>query len=588
MKKILTLFIAVMVFGSFFYGCKKAEEVVKKEIKNPDTYIYATIGDVDSLDPCKAYDNASWDTYTCMYETLIEFKGESTSEYVPVLTTEVPTVANGGIVNDGKTFRFKIREGVKFHNGNPLTPEDVEYTFERLMVCDPEGGPGWIWFAMFFGPDYWSSRQDGITFEGIDKAVEVDGDYVVFNFTNAVPYILGVLAGQWAIIVDKEFIVENGGWPGTEGTWKEYNNPKENEETLYEIENGTGPYKMVRWEKGVEFVMERFDGYWGEKPAIGNAIIKVVEEWSTRKLMFLQGDVDDAYVAAMYYDEMDKEEGLTIYTDLPSLSILTSYYNQKIPGKDNPYIGSGKLDGEGIPVDFFSEKNVRLAFSHAWDEKTFTDEICLGYRMDPVTPVPKGLPYKNMSLKNFEYDTDLATEYFKKAWGGKVWEKGFKMEILYNTGNDEREAGVRMLCESLKSINPNFIATARGIQWSEYVDLNRKKMLPLYFMGWLPDYPDPDNFLNPYMYSNGYFANKAGYKNEEADKLILAASIELDPEKRKSAYYRVQEIWLEDAPGVAISQPYGRTYLKDWVKGYFYNPMTPDSITKLKYLKKEY
>ncbi len=90
------------------------------EVKNPDTFIQATIGDVDSLDPVYVYDTASGEQIQAIYEPLIWYDGASTSQFVPVLATEWT------ISPDGKTYRFKIRQGVKFHNGNDPTPEDVE------------------------------------------------------------------------------------------------------------------------------------------------------------------------------------------------------------------------------------------------------------------------------------------------------------------------------------------------------------------------------------------------------------------------------------------------------------------------------
>ena len=137
MKKILMVLLVLLVAASLFAGGKKeAEEapktteekvevkteMAKPAVKNPDSFIYATYGTIDSLDPAKAYDSASWQNMHLLYDTLIDFKGESTSEYVPQITEEVPTVENGGITNGGKTFRFKIRKGVKFHSGDTLTP----------------------------------------------------------------------------------------------------------------------------------------------------------------------------------------------------------------------------------------------------------------------------------------------------------------------------------------------------------------------------------------------------------------------------------------------------------------------------------
>ena len=601
MKKAILVLVAFALLFGVFAGCAKEEEAAAAteaapaavEVKNPDTLVYATYGTVDSLDPCKAYDTASWTNMAQIYNTLIGFKGESTSEFVPLLVEEIPTVENGGIINDGKTFRFKIKKGVKFHSGNTMTPEDVEYSFERNMVLDPDAGPNWIWYQLFI-PDLYGSRGDEgeivVDFADIDKAVEVDGDYVVFNLLYPAPYFLGVLGGKWAVVVDKKFCIENGDWDGTEAGMAAANNPEAGKEPLYDIASGTGPYKLERWDKGVELVVTRFDDYWGPKPAIEKGIYKVVDEWSTRKLMLIQGDADIAQVDSTYYPDMDKElesAGISVYKDLPSLTVTGFGFNQDVAAVDNPLIFSGKLDGEGVPPNFFADDNVRKAFVAAWDEGVYLNDVLNGYSMDPVTPVVAGLPFKNAALKRPAANPEMATEYFKKAFGGELWEKGFKMDLLYNTGNDNRQFGSKLLAESVMKLNPKFEVNVRGVEWAEYVNMVRTSSMPMFFIGWAPDYPDPDNYVNPYMHSQGHYAHQCSYSNPEVDKLVEEAAVALDPEVRKAAYYKLQDLWLEDAPGIMNSQPLDRRYMKNWVKGYYFNPMESTEYDKLAELTKE-
>ena len=130
-----------LVMGFLTICLASATGAAAQEIKNPDTIIETTIGTVDSLDPAWAYDTASGEVIFNIYETLIFWDGTRTDKFVPMLATKVPSVENGLISEDGLTYTFPIRKGVKFHNGEPLTPEDVEYSFERAMVQDRDGGP---------------------------------------------------------------------------------------------------------------------------------------------------------------------------------------------------------------------------------------------------------------------------------------------------------------------------------------------------------------------------------------------------------------------------------------------------------------
>lgn len=152
LKKIILVLLALFVVLCVFSGKKSAEEPAEEEvapkiaveekpvIKNPDTFIYATHGTIDSLDSAKTYDSASWTVMATIYETLVYYDGTGTDKFNPIIASELPTLENGGISVDGKIYRFKIRKGVKFHSGRTLTPEDVEYSLERNMVVDVDGG----------------------------------------------------------------------------------------------------------------------------------------------------------------------------------------------------------------------------------------------------------------------------------------------------------------------------------------------------------------------------------------------------------------------------------------------------------------
>jgi len=296
--------------------------------KNPGTFVEQTIGqDMDSLDPAWIYDTMSGQHVGYIYETLIYYDGESTGDFVPVLATEWE------LNSEDLTLSFKIREGVHFHNGDLLTPEDVEYTFERAMVQDRPGGPEWMFFQPLIGGEVYG--LDDTTFAAIDAAVEVDGDSVVFKLSGAYWQIafLQVLCGQWASIVDKSWCIAQGDWDGTEADIDRVKHPQDAGDTaLYDLTNGTGPWKLNLWEHGIQFKAERFDDYWGDPAPFDYIITQWVDEWTNRKLALLNGDADLVYVPATNFDEMDEVEGLTVYKDLPSLSIDAFFFNMAICG----------------------------------------------------------------------------------------------------------------------------------------------------------------------------------------------------------------------------------------------------------------
>lgn len=580
-KVVMILFCLVLICTATFTNA---------EIKNPDTLIKATYGTVRTLDPAIAYDTESGQRLNNIYETLIQFDGSATDKYIPVLATDVPSIENGGIAADGKTYTFTIRTGVKFQGGEELTPADVEYSFERHMITDPDGGPMWMMLEALLGTEKSSTRdKDGKMLPGIAeeimKAVEVQGDKVILHLPMAYPPLMGILTQRWAAVLPKSWAIANGCWDGTVENAAKFNNPAPGHEPLQNKTNGSGPYKMKSWDPAGDFVFERFDGYWGEKPKLQYAIVKYVPEWSTRKLMLQNGDIDTGTVDATYVPEMKDIAGLKYY-EVPQLSVSAAMFCQKAKADGNPNLGSGKLDGEGIPPDFFSDINVRKAFMHAFDRQTYLSDVLQNLDVVPTNPNIAGLPYA-IDVPVYEFDLKKAEEYLKKAWGGQVWEKGFKMTITYNTGNARREGAALMLAENVQSLNPKFKVEVQNVEWKDYLVNYRNFLYPIFIIGWGADYPDPHNFLFTFMKSGGVYGKYMAYANAEVDKLCDDGIMTIDPAKRKEIYTRLQNLWYEEAIGLCLYQPKLFKFYKDWMQGFVPHPMDSDAAEWIDRMWKE-
>ena len=553
-------------------------------LNNEGNFVQMTIGDIESLDPAWGYDTASGEQVQYIYETLLFYDGESTGEFVPVLATEWNASA------DGLQIRFKIRDGVKFHEGGDLTPEDVEYSFERAMVQDRDGGPIWMFYTPLLGL---GGSRDGdgniqVTFSQIDNAVEVDGDWVQFNLVAPFPTLTfyQILTGPWASIVDKEWCVANGDWPGTEETWEDFNNPDLADSYLYNNTNGTGPWGLELWDPGVQIKLLRNDDYWQAPAAFERVITQVVDEWTTRKLALLAGDADLVYVPRLYIDELAGIEDLNAIKDLPELVVDSFFFNMDI-ASDSTYIGSGALDGNGIPTDFFTDINVRKGFCCAFDYATYIQDVMKGEAEQRGSPVVEGLLYFNPAASMYSYDLDLAADYLQLAWGGEVWEKGFKMTVLYNSGNIPRKTACEILAEKLLAINPKFNISVQPLSWPTILGkIFGTRDMPMFQIGWMADYPDPDNFVVPFMASWGVYSYFQGYSNPEVDALITEGIATIDPEDRQAIYYELQQLYYDDAPGIMLVQPLGRRFFTKYIHGFYFNPIIPGLPGPLYYMSK--
>jgi len=551
------------------------EPTIEIPYKNDGMFVQMIIGEPDSLDPAWCYETAGGEQIQYIYESLLWYDGEKTDEFVPVLATEWEW-------NDADlTWRFKIRDGVKFHEGGDLTPEDVEYSFERAMVQDRSGGPIWMLFNALLGV----SSSDEVTFADIDGAVEVDGDWVVFTLSGAYyefPF-LQILCGQWGSIVDKEWCIANGDWPGTEETYLDYNHPAEESDTiLFDDANGTGRWKLNIWEHGVQIKLEKFDDYWGDPAPFDWVITQLVEEWTTRKLALLAGDADFVDVPRAYIEELLDIEDITKYADLPGLHVDAFFFTFELV-EDSPYIGSGALDGEGIPPDFFSDIDVRKGCAYAFDYETYLKDALLYEGKFLGSPVVEGLYGYNPDASKYTYDLTKAEEHLKKAWGGELWEKGCKFTLLYNAGNINRRTASELLAEGLHRVNEKFQVSIQPISWGNYVDLLLTSGLPIFCVGWTADYPHADNFVVPFMDSGagGVFSYFQGYGYPELDAKIRAAFQELDPEEQLAKYYELQEIYFQECPGMLLVQTVGRRFYTKYIHGFYYNPIIPGNAGPL-------
>ncbi|MBI3299129.1 MAG: ABC transporter substrate-binding protein [Elusimicrobia bacterium] len=545
------------------------------------TFVHVTIQDIDSLDPAWAYDTASHAIILNLYEPLVQYRGSSMSELEPLISEKVPSVANGLVSADGRSYSFPIRKGVKFHQGGEVTPEDVRYSLMRFMLYDRNGGPSSLLLEPVTGLASTRDEAGKLIEDVYDKvaaAVTVDGDKVVLKLSKPFAPILTVLA-SWAPVVSKAYGASVGAWDGSKETWKKHNNPQKTSEGFHSRPDGTGPFMLERWDsKTKEIIMTRFAGYWREPAKLKRVVVKGVDEFQTRKLMLAAGDADSIYADSLAKPLLESIDGVEVIDDLPRIDMNpTIFFVFKIDVQGNPNVGSGKLDGEGIPSDFFSDKDLRLGFAHAFDAEGFIKDVNRGKGTRASGFIPAGLPGHNPSQPNYPFDLQKAEQYFRKAHGGKAWEKGFKFTIAYNSGNQPREVIANMLKRAVESINPKFQIDTRAIQWSTFLDQSNSSKLPMFILGWAPDYPDAHNFAFPFMHSSAKYPQLQHYKNAEADALINSAMREIDPAKREKLYKRVQAIAYEDCPTIFILNAVRYRTQRKWVKGFEYNAVWPDS-----------
>ncbi len=305
--------------------------------KDPMTFVDVTIGDADTFDPALSYDTASGEVIQNIYQTLVFYDGAATDKFVPQLAESWTTS------DDGTVWTFNIRQGVKFHEGGDLSASDVAYSFQRGLLQGGYSSPQWLLAEPFFGVgvdditglvDDFASADDREALlandpavlkaacEKVQAAIVADdaAGTVTMTLAQAWGPFLATIANGWGSIMDKEWVIENGGWDGTCDTWQNTYGMTSADDPFTAIANGTGAFKLDHWTQGQEIVMAKFDGYWGEPAKLDRIVIQIVPEFGTRFAMLQAGEADTIDVGTEYRAQVDPYVGEIVVYDEASNS----------------------------------------------------------------------------------------------------------------------------------------------------------------------------------------------------------------------------------------------------------------------------
>ncbi len=548
-------------------------------IKNPDTFVEATSNSVETLDPQFMLSTATMELSYNVYDSLLDHPDGDMAKFIPSIASEVPTMENGliEIESDGTTYvTFPIRKGIKFHNGDTLMPEDVEYTFKRSVVVGAQTSSLSMLTPNLIGENSFSDLIDSVGFEAawdtLDKLVTVDGDSVVFMLPKAFVPFLGIMAdgGNGSAILSKSWSIEQGAWPGTKETAQDFLNITMEEDPLFDKMMGSGPFKLVAWEPSKRIVLEAFSDYWQGAPRIQRVVRNIVPDNQTALLMLKNGDADFITVSVSDLGQVEGAPGIKVLKNLPSTWLMKINFVMDMD-KGSSYIGNGTLSEGGVSNDFFSDINVRKAFEYSFDWDVFINDVFLGAAQKPYGPVLVGFPTANPDNPQYYFDAAKAEEYFKKAWGGKLWDTGFTMTAVYSSGSTHRQRALEILKANIENLNPRFHIELASLPWAGYVGAIKESKLPLTLFGILPDVFDPYYPLFEHMHSAGGYAEWGGYidlAKEKFDPLIDELGTNYDPARRKAISWELQKMDYDYALSIFHFQAVEHVAMQDYVQGY--------------------
>lgn len=373
MKKAACLLLALLLLASMFAGCAKSTETTdtpqsattsdttQQETSSAPakkTVSIAISENLFDLDPLNSNSLPARITAFNVYEPLLEFDHKGTSgEFTPCLATEY------SVDDSGCVWNFKLREGVKFHNGEDFNADDVVCTFERLLE----------------DPSLSCSNQFWPYLESVTKV----GDYEV-EITTSEPYASTLISICYTPIIPNEAYAEMGADLFLAGA-------------MY----GTGPWVFAEWVDGAYTRYTKNESYWNKDqydPAFEEMYVRYILESSSAIAAHLSGEVD-AYVPSngidvtllSQYSGFDKAE---------LISLDTGTFN---------YFGFNCAEGA------FADINARMAFEYALDRELICNTIYGGAAKVPNSVILDTVPGYDPSLEPYTYDPDLAKEYLAKS-----------------------------------------------------------------------------------------------------------------------------------------------------------------------------
>jgi peptide/nickel transport system substrate-binding protein len=535
---VFAIIICAMFMCIAISGCTQQQQNGgNTEIKNPTTIVRYDIGDAKTLDPADAYDTASSEPIFSIYDTLVTYKGNNTKTFYPCLATDWT------VSNDSLTWTFNLRHNVKFSNGNDFTAEDVKYSFDRVLTMGaPESGVDWILGQCM----------------DTNSTTVIDDYTIQIKLTQSYGGFLALMPYTVAAIVDKDYVEANGGVvAGQENVW------------MKEHPMGTGPFTLDHWTRATEIVLNKNPTYWGgwEGKHPDKVVIKYADEAATRILALKNGDADFAYVPYANLKDVIGEKGIVVHPfdsyDVNLLAINTKASN-------NQYLADGR---------------VRKALSYAFDYESAITNAWSGYASRLPGAIPKGMPYyetQNNGVPYYNYNLTTAEQLLDDAGYLKNFDldgtmyrfNGTTIRLFYNAGNSEREKMAVMFRAALDEIGILSSIIAEG--WPQLLHrMYTTDDWDTMFIGWGPDYNDPDDYIAPFMGSANISQDtyNTGWINETVDQKILEAKYSANSAVRAAAYKAAFDIYIQQPSFIFVNQ---RSYIRpwrDWVQNYSYNPV---------------
>ncbi|MEZ5865733.1 MAG: ABC transporter substrate-binding protein [Geminicoccaceae bacterium] len=473
------------------------------------------MSDMNSLDPGHQFAYSSPIVMMAAYEPLVSMAPGDYETVRPMLAESWERV------DDGAAFLFHLRDGVTFHSGNPLTAEDVKFSFDRLI----------------------NLKDNPAELAANIASVEVvDPLTVKVVMQDKNQPLLNLLVGPTFVIADSKVIQEHGGASGADAdtadqatSWLDANSA------------GTGPYVLTQWERSSQVVLDRFDGYWREPAPFKRVVLKHIPESATQLLTIENGDIDAALnLTPPQLDELQGKAGIDI---VEGTSLDYVYMTLTSSAELNPAL---------------AKTAARQAIAHAINYDAMIKGLMSGYATRPASFIPNGIGGATEALTKeigFRYDPEKARALLVEAGLAD----GFSFDLYYG---EAAVAGTTysLIAQTIKSdlAKVGITAELRPVDQSTARDKYRAGELPSVLTFWNPDGPEAWTWASA---SVQRVAKRVRWDvPPEVTEMVDRAGGAATTEEANEWYRKYMQALVDSANYIILFQPIYRVATRDSIK----------------------
>ncbi|RPI10709.1 MAG: peptide-binding protein, partial [Zetaproteobacteria bacterium] len=469
-----------------------------------DTLVQASIGDISGLIPNITSDSASHEIGGFIYSNLVR----TDKEFRP----EGELAERWEISADEMSITFYLRRGVKWHDGEEVTAEDVDFTY-RYMI-DPK-----------------TPTAYGEPFRQVQRAEVVDR--YTYRVTYSKPYAPALLS--WGIWILPRHILEPA--------WKAGVDLRTTRQNRFPV--GSGPYRFVEWKTGEKVVLEANPDYFEGPPYIRRVVYRIIPDQSTIFLEVKARNIDMAGLTPIQYRRQ---------TEYPAFQ--KAFHRYRYVANSYAYLGFNLRDPR------FQDRRVRQAMAHAIDKEEIIEGVLLGLGRPAVGPYKPGTWWYRDDVTTYPFDPEraqalLAEAGWKRASAGGLLEKDgkpFSFTIRTNQGNQVRQQTAEIVQRRLRAVGID--AKIHVVEWAAFINtFIRKRDFEAIILGWGLG-SDPDQYDIWHSSKTGTDElNHISYANPRVDELLEAGRRTFNQERRAAIYGELQQVLAEDQPLVFLYVP---------------------------------